>query len=216
MYTHICTKVEKVEKGGVSGVSYVDLVGQQIEDLLGGGGQQEPAVLGQVGCSQGLVEALQQGLECGWFLLEALQPQVLQVKLQLVQGHVGHPRCQPVVEGGPSVALTRENSPVNTTTDTSSQSGEQRFTKVQRSSMTKSPCGHFKMEDRLVLIKAVSTCTVNNTHAVRCHVELAAFTPNIAYKVNRKMSRFIASSVTACGMFPVKKWLNLVLVSTLA
>lgn len=55
----------------------MDLTGQQVKDLLSGGGQQKPAVLGQVGCRHGLAEALQQGLECGWFLLEALQPQVL-------------------------------------------------------------------------------------------------------------------------------------------
>lgn len=52
----------------------MNLVGQQLEDLLGSGGQQGPAVSGWVGCSHGLAEAPQQRLECRWFLPEALQP----------------------------------------------------------------------------------------------------------------------------------------------
>lgn len=88
----------------------LDLVGQQGEDLLGGGAQDAPAAVGGVWESHGLSEALQQGAAQRQTLgskviLELLQAQTLHVDLELVLSNVLHPRAQALVEMSPGLEL---------------------------------------------------------------------------------------------------------------
>ncbi len=92
---------------------YLDVVGQEDEDLLGGGAEQRPAVVGGVWEGHGLSEALQQRETHGQALgskvvLELLQAQTLHIELKLVFGNVLHPQTQALIEVSPSLKLKEE------------------------------------------------------------------------------------------------------------
>lgn len=92
---------------------YLNLIGQEGEDLLGGGAQDGPAVVGGVWEGQGLSESLQQGPAEGQALssatlLELLQAEALHVDLELVLSHVLHPQAQVLVQVTPCLVLHKK------------------------------------------------------------------------------------------------------------
>lgn len=89
---------------------YLDLVGQEGEDLLGGGAEDGPAVVGGVWKGHGLSEALQDGAAHGQtlrskVLLELLQAQTLHVDLELVLGNMLHPQAQTLIQVSSGLVL---------------------------------------------------------------------------------------------------------------
>lgn len=92
----------------------LDLVGQDGEDLLGGGAEDRPAVVGGIWEGHGLSEALQQRVAHGQtlgseVLLELLQAQTLHVDLELVLSNMLHPQAQTLIQVSPSVVLEGKN-----------------------------------------------------------------------------------------------------------
>lgn len=86
------------------------MVGQEGEDLLCGGTEDGPAVVGGVWKGHGLGEALQQGAAQGQtlgskVLLELLQAQTLHVDLELVLSDMLHPQAQVLIQVSPSLVL---------------------------------------------------------------------------------------------------------------
>lgn len=92
---------------------YLDLIGQKGEDLLSGGAEDGPAVVGGVWEGHGLGEALQQGLAegqtlCSKILLELLQAQALHIDLELVLSNMFHPQAQGLVQVAPCSILREQ------------------------------------------------------------------------------------------------------------
>lgn len=89
------------------------MVGQQLEDLLCGGAENGPAVVGGVWQGHGLSKALQQGATHGQalgskVLLELLQAQTLHVDLEFVLSNMLHPQAQVLIQVGPGLVLEKK------------------------------------------------------------------------------------------------------------
>lgn len=107
-------KVSKCANARFLSALDLDLVGQEGKDLLGGGAEDGPAVVGGIWQGHGLSEALQQRAAHGQtlgseVLLELLQAQTLHVDLELVLSNMLHPQAQTLIQVSPSVVLEGKN-----------------------------------------------------------------------------------------------------------